>query len=90
MVKQIMDLNRMQPGEKGVVVDIQSGWGLIRRLETLGIRPGVEITKVSSQFMAGPVTVQVGNTQSALGSGMAMKIIVELKSEETPETPKEG
>jgi ferrous iron transport protein A len=55
----------------------------------LGIRPGVEITKISSQLMAGPVIVQVGNTQSALGFGMAMKVIVELKSEETTEPPKE-
>jgi len=78
MPNQIMDLTRMRAGEKGVVVEIQGGFGLLRRLETLGIRPTVEITKVSAQFARGPVTVQVGNTQSALGFGMATKIIIEL------------
>jgi ferrous iron transport protein A len=78
MPSQIMDITRMRAGEKGVVVEIQGGFGLLRRLETLGIRPSVEITKVSAQFARGPVTVRVGNTHSALGFGMAAKIIIEL------------
>ena len=78
MPSQIMDLTRMRAGEKGMVVEIQGGFGLLRRLETLGIRPTVEIIKISAQFARGPVTVRVGNTQSALGFGMAAKIIIEL------------
>ena len=77
LIMERFDLGQMNQGESGVVVDIQGGYGLIRRLETLGIRPGVIITKVSSQFMRGPITIQVGNSQVALGFGMARKIIVE-------------
>ena len=73
-----LPLNRMEAGQSGIVVQIQGGRGLTNRLSALGIRPGQRITKVSSMFMRGPVTIQVGNAQVAIGFGMASKIIVEL------------
>ena len=75
--KQIT-LVRMQAGQSAIVVQIQGGRGLINRLSALGIRPGQRVTKVSSMFMRGPVTIQIGNAQVAIGFGMAKKIIVEL------------
>ena len=75
--KQIA-LSRVQAGQSGIVVQIQGGYGLANRLSALGIRPGKRITKVSSMLMRGPVTVQVGNAQVAIGFRMAMDIIVEL------------
>jgi ferrous iron transport protein A len=45
----------------------------------MGIRVGKKVTKVSSQFMRGPVTLRVDNSQVAIGFGMAMKILVELE-----------
>jgi len=80
MPKQIIDITRMRPGETGKVVEILGGHGLIRRLETLGVRLSADITNISSQIGRGPVVVRVGNTQSALGFGMAMKVIVELQT----------
>ena len=74
-----IDLTRMREGEKGKVIDIQGGWGLLRKLEALGIRQGIEIVKVSSQLMRGPITIRVGNAQVAIGFGMARKILVEYK-----------
>ena len=71
-------LSRMQAGQSGIVVQVQGGYGLINRLSALGIRPGQKVTKVSSMFMRGPVTIQVGNAQVAIGFGMANKVIVEL------------
>ena len=75
--KQI-PLSRMEAGQSGIVIQIQGGRGLISRLSSLGIRPGQRVTKVSSMFMRGPVTIQVGNAQVAIGFGMANRIIVEL------------
>jgi ferrous iron transport protein A len=60
-----------------VVVEILGGYGMVRRLETLGIRVGVRITKLSAQFMHGPIVIQVNNTQAAIGFGMARRIVVE-------------
>ena len=73
-----MTLARMQTGQSGLVIKVQGGHGLINRLSALGIRPGKRITKVSSMFMRGPVTIQVDRAQVAIGFGMANRIIVEL------------
>ena len=71
-------LRQMQAGQSGIVVQIQGGHGLINRLSALGIRPGKRITKVGSMFMRGPVTIQLGSAQVAIGFGMANKVIVDL------------
>ena len=77
--RQQTTLAGMRAGQTGVVVHIAGGHGLVRRLHALGIRPGKKVTKVSSMFGRGPVTVQVGHTQIAVGFGMANRIVVELQ-----------
>jgi len=74
-----MDITQLKEGEKAKVVKILGGCGLIKKLDALGIRPGVEITKISSQVLRGPQTLQIGNTQVAIGFGMARRVIVEHK-----------
>ena len=71
-------LSQMETGQSGIVVQIQGGHGLVNRLSALGIRPGRRITKVSSMFMRGPVTIQVDRAQVAIGFGMARRIVVDL------------
>ena len=71
-------LARMQTGQSGTIVQIQGGYGLINRFNSLGIRPGKRITKASSMIMRGPVTIEVDRAQVAIGFGMANRIIVEL------------
>ena len=68
----------MRIGQSGVVVQIQGGHGLVNRLNSLGIRPGKRITKISSMIMRGPVTIEVDRARVAIGFGMARRIIVEL------------
>ena len=76
MVAKNTNLTRMNKRESGIVHKILGGHGVTRRLEALGVRPGVPITKISSQLMRGPITIQLGNTQIALGFGIARKVIV--------------
>jgi ferrous iron transport protein A len=71
---------QMRTGDKGRIIEIAGGYGLTRRLEALGIRPGKKITKVSSMLMRGPVTIQVDGVQVAIGFGMARRILIELES----------
>jgi len=73
----IVDLASMRQGEGGRVVRIEGGFGLRRRLEVLGVRVGVRIEKVSGYFMRGPVVVRSGNTEVAIGYGMARRIFVD-------------
>jgi len=74
-------VRKMGAGQSGRVVQISRGHGLTNRLHSLGIRPGTRITKVSAMFMRGPVTLQVGRAQVAIGYGMAGKILVEVEGE---------
>ena len=76
------DLTQLEEGKSGVVVHIHGGYGLVRRLESLGIRVGKKVTKVSSQLLRGPVTIRIGNSHVAVGFGMAKKIFVEIENEE--------
>ncbi len=75
----IIDLTQLQPEEIGIVKEIQGGHGMVRKLQSMGVRPGKKITKVSSHFWRGPQTVEVDNIQIAIGFGMAKKILIEVK-----------
>ncbi len=74
-----MDVSELKSGEKARVIDVMGGWGLLRKLDALGIRVGSEIIQISSQIFRGPVIIKVGDTEVAIGFGMAKKIIVEKK-----------
>ena len=71
-----MDLTQVKSQTKGIVVKILGGYGMMKKVETLGIRIGCEIEKLSSHMMRGPVIVKIGNTRAAIGYGMAKKIII--------------
>ncbi len=71
-------LAQMQSGQSGTVVEILGRHGSINRLSVMGIRPGKRLTKISSMFMRGPVTIQLDSTQVAINFGMARRIIVKL------------
>lgn len=72
------DLTQLEQRQKGKVIELIGGRGFLTKLDALGIRIGVEVIKLSSISQKGPVIIQVGDTQVALGYGMAKKIIVEL------------
>lgn len=71
-------LTEMKPGQSGIITAIAGGQGIRSRLQALGIRPGKKITKLSSVFQQGPVTISVDNYQIALGYGKAIRILVEV------------
>ena len=76
--KEIITLARMDQGETGSIVEIAGGHGLKDRLDAMGIREGRKVKKVSGQMMRGPITLMAGSTHTAIGYGMAQKIIVEV------------
>jgi Fe2+ transport system protein FeoA len=73
-----LNLTRMRSGTKGEVVKIGGRQHMKNKMETLGIRIGRKIEKVSGHAMRGPVVIKLGATQVAIGHGMAHKIIVEV------------
>jgi len=75
MVASIPLVN-LKPGEQGTITGFQGGHGIHRNLEGLGIRIGSKIKLVSYHFRRGPVIISCGNTQLAIGYGMARRIMV--------------
>lgn len=74
-------VDRLAAGETARVVALNGGRGMCARLESMGLRPGKVLRKVSAQLMAGPVTVAVDGRQMALGRGIARRIDVETDVE---------
>jgi ferrous iron transport protein A len=73
-----LTLAQMRTGQKGTVVGVMGGPGLIRRLDALGIRPGKQVTKISSTLFHGPITLGVDSARVAVGFGMARRIVVKV------------
>lgn len=65
-------------GETVRVCAIEGGHVIHDRLLALGIRAGVRVTKVSNLFTHGPIVITHGQTQTALGRGICLKIFVEV------------
>jgi ferrous iron transport protein A len=68
----------MRTGQTGTVVGVMGGPGLVRRLDAMGIRPGRQVTKISSTLFHGPVTLAINSSRVAVGFGMARRIIVKV------------
>lgn len=79
MQKRKLSLSAMKNTQSGIVAAINGGGGMCTRLEALGIRVGSQIIKKSALIGFGPVIVLVGNTEIAIGHGMASRILVEVK-----------
>ncbi len=73
----VMPLTSLPVGQTGIVKTIDGGSHLHDRLRALGIRTGSAVTKISGAFGNGPVVVQHGRSQTALGNGICRKILVE-------------
>ncbi|MGC1122725.1 MAG: FeoA family protein [Candidatus Methanofastidiosia archaeon] len=74
----IQTLDNLRPGQKAKVVEVHGGWGLRQKLCGLGILPGQVVTMANSSLWRGPVMVQVGSNEVALGRGVAAKVMVEV------------
>ena len=73
-----MSLTKVKMKQTAVVKEIIGGYDVIRRLESMGIRPGKKVTMISSHFWRGPVTVMVDKSKVAIGHGIAQKVLVEV------------
>jgi Fe2+ transport system protein FeoA len=72
-----VSLVKLKDNQKGVIVELNVGHGLINRFMSMGIYKGREITKLSQFALRGPLAIRVGRSILALGFGMASKIIVD-------------
>jgi len=73
MYKSLIELDLKEEAE---IVSFNGSSLMNRRLEGMGIRQGKMISRISSQYIRGPVIVSVDGHQAAMGRGMATKLIV--------------
>ena len=71
-----VNLTKVEPGREVIVIQLTGGSQFQEKAESLGLRTGIRIKKLSAQVMRGPVTIKIGNTKVALGYGMAKKVLV--------------
>jgi ferrous iron transport protein A len=57
------DLASLQPGQMGIIADIQADLGLHQRLSALGFRVGRRVTLVRRAWFSGPLHVRIGTTE---------------------------
>ena len=77
MNQQNISLIDLPANKMAKITSVGGGYGLQRKLQTLGIREGQEIKVVSKQPFRGPLTIKICGCQMTLGRGMARRILVE-------------
>lgn len=72
-------LPEMKPGERGKIIEIQGRPSLVKHLESLGVRVGKKVTKISVQIWQGPQVIKIDNIQIALGFGVSKRVLVRVE-----------
>lgn len=72
-----LKLTELENGKLAKIVDLKGGQQFYKKLEAMQIIPGTVILKKSATLMKGPIVIEKGNNQFAIGYGMAQRIIVE-------------
>lgn len=73
-------LYQMQTTQTGVIVHINAGQELTRRMAALGLRPGRQIEIIRKAPWQGPLQIRIGHTELIIRRGEAAKIEVEPTS----------
>lgn len=73
-----MNATELANGTMATVKKLSGTSQFIAKMESMGIFPGSVITKKSSSIMGGPIVIEKGATQIAIGHKSAKNIIVEI------------
>jgi len=75
MANAVLPLTMILPGKEVILISIEGGWGLRRKLTDMGLNEGMKF-KILHSHMPGPCIILVGNTRLVLGYGMAQRVLV--------------
>jgi ferrous iron transport protein A len=71
-------LTNLKQGQKAKIVRLEGGRGFQRNVRSRGIREGKTLEVVTRHPLGGPIVIEIDGRETALGRGMAKKIIVEV------------
>jgi Fe2+ transport system protein FeoA len=72
-------LSEFPVGQSGILKGISGGNGLRQKFDEMGMQIGKEIKVTSRQWGHGPVIIKYGNTEIAIGHGMAEQVLIEKR-----------
>jgi ferrous iron transport protein A len=78
-----MELNKAPCNQMLEVMTVCGDAGLEKRFESMGIRKGRHIRKITSQPFGGPIVIEVNGSKISLGRNIAAKIEVEILANPT-------
>lgn len=73
----VLDLTQMENGKPARVLELRGGEQFVGKLKAMGVIPGTVILKKTTTLMNGPIVLEKGSTQFAIGYEMARNILVE-------------
>lgn len=76
------DLTQVEDGTLVKVIELRGGPTFIAKLDAMEIVPGTILKKKTSTLRRGPLVIERGKHQLALGYKMAQKIIVEPQEQD--------
>ncbi|RKZ27485.1 hypothetical protein DRQ20_00330 [bacterium] len=68
-------LSMVPSGTEVVIVEIRGGWRSAKRLQDMGLLPGVRLRVINNMGRA-PILIELNNSKLAIGRGLAQKVIV--------------
>lgn len=74
----MLSLIELKDNQIAKIIGLEGGRGAGEKLQNLGLRVGVSVKKIRGMFSHGPIIVKAGQTEIALGRGLAAKVIVEI------------
>jgi ferrous iron transport protein A len=72
-------LSKLKKGQTGTIEAFPDGDRAKLRLSEMGLRVGMQIKIVQIIPLKGPVVIQTGQTQIAIGHGMASRMKISLQ-----------
>lgn len=72
-------LTHLKTGQKAKILRLEGGKGFQRNVRSRGIREGKILEVVTVHPIGGPIVIEIDGRETAIGRGMAQRIIVEVK-----------
>jgi ferrous iron transport protein A len=72
-----LTLDRLAPGERGIILRIEGDLGIARRLMELGLVPGTEVEVVRHAPLGDPVELRIRQVHLSIRRSEATRIHVE-------------
>ena len=73
----MIDLTQLAIGKSGRIAEVRGGRPTAGKLEAMGVIVGAVVKKKSASPMHGPIVLEKGAMQVALGFGLAKKVMIE-------------